>query len=109
MSFLLSCQNTDGGFGEDPESYFDVRLAGKGGSSVQQTAWVIRSLIEWLPKDHIAIKKGIAYLEQSDECSIRSKYLGVSMPPLMFAYTDLVYWNTLEVLTQFEKLTQSGN
>ena len=109
LSFLLSCQNTDGGFGEDPESYFDVRLAGKGGSSVQQTAWVIRSLIEWLPKDHIAIKKGIAYLEQSDECSIRSKYFGVSMPPLMFAYTDLVYWNTLEVLTQFEKLTQSGN
>ena len=109
LNSLLSCQNSDGGFGENPESYFDVNLAGKGESSMQQTAWVIRSLIDWLPSDHIAIKKGISYLEKSDFYSIKPKYLGVSMPPLLFAYTDLVYWNTLEVFTKFEKLTQSGN
>ena len=31
--------------------------------------------------DHIVIKKGIAYLEKSDLCSISSEYFGVSMPP----------------------------
>ena len=108
LNFLISCQNSDGGFGENPESYFDVNQAGKGESSIQQSTWVIRSLLDWLPSDHIVIKKGIAYLEKSDLCSISSEYFGVSMPPLLFAYTDLVYWNTLEVLTKFEKLTQSG-
>ena len=61
LNFLISCQNSDGGFGENPESYFDVNQAGKGESSIQQSVWVIRSLLDWLPSDHIVIKKGIKY------------------------------------------------
>ncbi len=109
LEFLLSRQNDDGGFGEDPNSYFDISLAGKGRSSIQQTAWIVRALIDWLPIDHNAINQGIGYLKKSISPSIEPEYLGVSMPPLLFAYTNLSYWTTLEVFEQFEKLTQSRN
>ena len=48
LNFLISCQNSDGGFGENPD-YFDVNQAGKVSHPFNESTWVIRSLLDWLP------------------------------------------------------------
>ena len=108
LRFLMNCQNPDGGFGEDSGSYFNIGLAGKGKSSVLQTAWVLRALLDWLPYDHASIKHGITFLLEKIEMPSEPEYLGVSMPPLLFAYDDLSSWVVLDVFERFEKLTSCG-
>lgn len=55
-------QNSDGGFGEDLHSYKDPRLAGRGASTVSQTAWGAMALLAHLPASDEAVKASIAYL-----------------------------------------------
>lgn len=47
--WLLSCQNSDGGFGESANSYLDRSLMGKGPSTASQTAWAMITLMHLLP------------------------------------------------------------
>ncbi|WP_125061184.1 squalene--hopene cyclase [Aphanothece sacrum] len=66
VNWLLSCQNSDGGWGETCRSYNDPNLKGKGNSTASQTAWALIGLLDAgealknLPKE--AIKRGINYL-----------------------------------------------
>ena len=108
LRFLLDSQNSDGGFGEDSESYFDIGLAGRGKSSVLQTAWVIQGLLDWLPYQHPSIKQGLKFLQEKNGIPVSAEFCGVSMPPLLFAYEDLSSWIVLEVFERYENLTESG-
>ncbi|MEA2624141.1 MAG: squalene-hopene/tetraprenyl-beta-curcumene cyclase [Candidatus Binatota bacterium] len=45
VEWLKSCQNPDGGWGEDCGSYDDPSLAGSGDSTPSQTAWAILGLL----------------------------------------------------------------
>ncbi|MBE9030228.1 squalene--hopene cyclase [filamentous cyanobacterium LEGE 11480] len=72
VNWLLSVQNTDGGWGETCESYKDVSLKGQGDSTASQTAWgvigllaaaeidlvfdygAIESAVQWLLKTQLA-------------------------------------------------------
>eukprot|EP00831_Metopus_contortus_P082541 TRINITY_DN894_c0_g2_i1.p1 TRINITY_DN894_c0_g2~~TRINITY_DN894_c0_g2_i1.p1 ORF type:complete len:295 (-),score=29.37 TRINITY_DN894_c0_g2_i1:72-956(-) len=64
VSWLLSCQNKDGGFGESTKSYIDEKYAGKGVSTPSQTAWALLALLEvrhhYVTED--AIQKAVQYL-----------------------------------------------
>ncbi|KAI9767731.1 MAG: hypothetical protein M1839_004345 [Geoglossum umbratile] len=68
ISFLKSCQNADGGWGECLSTYRDTSLAGKGRSGPSQTAWAIMALLGHLPPGDEAIVKGVEWLvrEQVD-------------------------------------------
>jgi squalene-hopene/tetraprenyl-beta-curcumene cyclase len=44
-TWLVSCQNSDGGWGETCRSYDDPSLKGKGRSTASQTAWALIGLI----------------------------------------------------------------
>ncbi|WP_299486333.1 squalene--hopene cyclase [Acaryochloris sp. IP29b_bin.137] len=44
-AWLVSCQNTDGGWGETCESYDDPKLKGQGPSTASQTAWALIGLL----------------------------------------------------------------
>jgi squalene-hopene/tetraprenyl-beta-curcumene cyclase len=44
-SWLVSCQNPDGGWGETCRSYEDSKLKGKGNSTASQTAWALIGLL----------------------------------------------------------------
>jgi squalene-hopene/tetraprenyl-beta-curcumene cyclase len=44
-SWLIGCQNTDGGWGETCHSYNDPSLKGKGRSTASQTAWALIGLL----------------------------------------------------------------
>ncbi|HEY9658529.1 MAG TPA: squalene--hopene cyclase, partial [Allocoleopsis sp.] len=72
MRWLVSCQNSDGGWGETARSYNDPALKGQGISTASQTAWALIGLlsgVESLPEMAIevapSIQRGIDYLIQT--------------------------------------------
>ena len=63
VNWLLSIQNTDGGWGEDGESYsLDYKGYDPAPSTASQTAWALMGLMAAGEVDNPAVKKGIAYL-----------------------------------------------
>jgi squalene-hopene/tetraprenyl-beta-curcumene cyclase len=61
--WLVSVQNTDGGWGESCGSYMDADLIGRGPSTASQTAWALQALLAVSPGDYrAAIERGAAYL-----------------------------------------------
>ncbi|MDY6781842.1 MAG: squalene--hopene cyclase [Cyanobacteriota bacterium] len=94
-AWLLSCQNSDGGWGETCESYKDASLKGKGDSTASQTAWALTGLMAAVEAmessrgarstaeamDAIAI--GITYLletQRSDGTWDESYFTGTGFP-----------------------------
>jgi squalene-hopene/tetraprenyl-beta-curcumene cyclase len=69
VNWLLSYQNTDGGWGETCRSYDDPRLKGTGPSTASQTAWALLGLLDAVCFDAgltasttLSIRSGIQYL-----------------------------------------------
>ena len=66
MTWLESCQNADGGWGETCESYKDPRLKGQGVSTASQTAWALIGLLDGAQATgkmaYQAVERGINYL-----------------------------------------------
>ena len=61
--WLLSIQNSDGGWGEDGESYkLDYRGYEPAPSTASQTAWALLGLMAAGEVDHPSVAKGIDYL-----------------------------------------------
>jgi squalene-hopene/tetraprenyl-beta-curcumene cyclase len=71
VSWLLSRQNDDGGWGELPLSYNDARQKGRGPSTPSQTAWALLGLIAGGHTDSPELNRGIEYLlrEQKEDGS----------------------------------------
>lgn len=65
-AWLVSCQNTDGGWGETCRSYNDPHLKGQGNSTASQTAWALLGLLAAAQATgnvaRAALDRGIAYL-----------------------------------------------
>ena len=64
LDWMLSLQNGDGGFGEGLESYSDKALMGVGPSTASQTAWGLMGLLAYLPPEHAAVERGVAWLTE---------------------------------------------
>jgi squalene-hopene/tetraprenyl-beta-curcumene cyclase len=87
-TWLLQCQNPDGGWGETCQSYKDASLKGKGNSTASQTAWAVLGLIaadEVIGGEFIqsAIEKGISYLldtQLEDGSWYESEFTGTGFP-----------------------------
>ncbi|MBE7384212.1 MAG: squalene--hopene cyclase [Leptolyngbya sp. SIO1E4] len=66
VAWLVSCQNSDGGWGETCRSYTDPSLKGQGPSTASQTAWALLGLLD--AADYAdaaanrAIQTGVDYL-----------------------------------------------
>lgn len=85
--WLVSCQNSDGGWGETCQSYKDPSLKGKGISTASQTAWgLIGLLAASQATDYTAteaIEKGVNYLvttQKSDGTWYESDFTGTGFP-----------------------------
>ncbi|MEH1864625.1 MAG: squalene--hopene cyclase [Nostoc sp.] len=86
-TWLVGCQNLDGGWGETCRSYDDPSLKGKGNSTASQTAW---ALIGLLAADEAtgklalgAIERGIAYLvatQKPDGTWFEADFTGTGFP-----------------------------
>ncbi|RUO98899.1 squalene--hopene cyclase [Hyphomicrobium sp.] len=63
VKWLLSIQNSDGGWGEDGESYkLDYKGYEPAPSTASQTAWALMGLMAAGEIDNPAVKKGVSYL-----------------------------------------------
>ena len=81
-TWLINCQNPDGGWGETCRSYDDPSLKGKGISTASQTAWALIGLIA-AGKAVDAIERGINYLlatQQPDGTWDESEFTGTGFP-----------------------------
>lgn len=64
--WLISIQNSDGGWGEDGNSYkLDYRGYERAPSTVSQTSWALLALMAAGEVDHLATHRGIRYLLQT--------------------------------------------
>ncbi|WP_375515974.1 squalene--hopene cyclase [uncultured Nostoc sp.] len=86
-TWLLGCQNPDGGWGETCRSYNDPSLKGKGNSTASQTAWALIGLLaagEATGKFALeAIEQGIGYLvatQQPDGTWFEADFTGTGFP-----------------------------
>ncbi len=86
-TWLLSCQNSDGGWGETCASYDDPSLKGKGVSTASQTAWALIGLLavrDLIQSDTSkAIDRGIDYLlttQQADGKWEEAEFTGTGFP-----------------------------
>ncbi|MDE5110561.1 MAG: squalene--hopene cyclase [Trichodesmium sp. St7_bin2_1] len=86
-SWLVGCQNSDGGWGESCLSYNDPSLKGKGKSTASQTAWALIGLLAAgeatgnFARD--AIDEGVGFLvsTQNDDGSwLESEFTGTGFP-----------------------------
>ena len=62
VEWILSHQNSDGGWGESCGSYVDPSLRGKGPSTPSQTAWALLALLAAGEADNPAAERGIRFL-----------------------------------------------
>jgi squalene-hopene/tetraprenyl-beta-curcumene cyclase len=63
VKWLVSIQNSDGGWGEDASSYrLDYRGYEMAPSTASQTAWALLGLMAAGELDHPAVERGIGYL-----------------------------------------------
>ena len=65
VAWLVSIQNSDGGWGEDGASYkLDYRGYERAPSTASQTAWALLGLMAAGEVDHPAVERGIDYLSR---------------------------------------------
>jgi squalene-hopene/tetraprenyl-beta-curcumene cyclase len=61
-AWLIRMQNADGGWGESCHSYVDESFAGVGASTPSQTAWAVNALQIAGLAQHLATRRGLAFL-----------------------------------------------
>lgn len=86
-AWLVSCQNTDGGWGETCASYDDSRLKGRGVSTASQTAWALLGIMAAMAAIQFvnleAIEGGVRYLldsQRSDGSWDEDQFTGTGFP-----------------------------
>lgn len=62
VTWLLDCQNADGGWGETLLSYTDPARAGQGESTAAHTAWALDSILRFRPASDVVCLRGVAWL-----------------------------------------------
>ncbi len=81
--WLLSKQQSDGGWGESCASYMDPDMAGRGKTTASQTAWALMGLCALERKsDKDAIEKGLTFLmeRQKEGSWDEPEYTGTGFP-----------------------------
>jgi squalene-hopene/tetraprenyl-beta-curcumene cyclase len=83
VQWILSKQNSDGGWGESCHSYVDESFAGIGTSTASQTAWAVMTL-QWAGKgNHPAAQRGLDFLrstQRSDGTWDEPYFTGTGFP-----------------------------
>lgn len=86
-TWLESCQNPDGGWGELPVSYEDATRKGIGPSTASQTAWALMGLTALGRADSDAARRAVAYLveqQQEDGSWHEEHWTGTGFPAVFY-------------------------
>ncbi|SFV35278.1 squalene-hopene/tetraprenyl-beta-curcumene cyclase [Hyphomicrobium facile] len=88
VAWLLSIQNSDGGWGEDGESYsLDYKGYTPAPSTASQTSWALLALMAAGEVDNPAVQKGIAYLaatQGSDGFWAEKRFTATGFPRVFY-------------------------
>jgi squalene-hopene/tetraprenyl-beta-curcumene cyclase len=93
VKWLKKVQNSDGGWGETPESYADPKYIGVGKSTALQTAYALIGLISAGETSSPQVLKGIEYLvkiQGTDGSWLDDEYLGTGVPIFFYCRYDLL-------------------
>ena len=92
VSWLKSCQHSDGGWGESCHTYEDPFSRGKGPSTASQTAWALTGLIAAGEYASKTVERGINYLmntQERDGSWREDAYTGTGFPRAFYLRYDL--------------------
>lgn len=87
IDWLKSIQNSDGGWGEDCNTYDDPGMCGKGVSTPSQTAWALLGLMAVDEIDCESVERGINYLLRNFEPATgwqETFYTGTGFPKVFY-------------------------
>ncbi len=117
VTWLIECQNSDGGWGETCHSYNDSTLKGKGISTASQTAWALIGLIDAsfvLGKEIVmkAICNGVNFLittQKDDGTWDELEFTGTGFPCHFYLKYHLYrQYFPLIALSRFNKLISTN-
>lgn len=83
VDWLITVQNTDGGWGECLETYSRPSLAGQGKSTASQTGWALMGVLTSLPVTDLTVRRGVQYLlstQRDDGAWTEKEFTGVGFP-----------------------------
>ncbi|MBI3435061.1 MAG: squalene--hopene cyclase [Proteobacteria bacterium] len=113
VTWLLSIQNADGGWGEDVSSYgLDYRGHEPAQSCASQTAWALLGLMAAAQVDNPAVSRGLRYLmdtQQSDGLWPEDRYTGAGFPRVFYLrYHGYAKFFPLWALARYRNMTASN-
>lgn len=114
VSWLVSIQNEDGGWGEDGDSYkLDYRGHEPCQSSVSQTSWALLGLLAAGEVDHPAVERGVRYLlDQQGEDGLweEAHYSGTGFPRVFYLrYHGYTKYFPLWAVARYRNLKKANN
>jgi squalene-hopene/tetraprenyl-beta-curcumene cyclase len=107
-NWLQSVQNSDGGFGESVQSYYDPSLKGKGKSTASQTAWGLIGLLAAVGPSDPAVERAVQWLvahQNADGTWDEEEFTGTGFPCVFYLRYHL-YRNSfpLYALARYDNL-----
>lgn len=112
VSFIVACQNEDGGWGESMGSYDDPQFKGSFHSTASQTAWALMGLLASGAVDSDAAQRGVEYLltTQSADGSWRDEYwTGTGFPKVFYLrYHLYATYFPLQALARYRGKVAAG-
>ena len=110
--WLKTVQNSDGGWGEGPETYRDPKKKGHVSSTPSQTAWALMSLLATCTPTDSAVVRGVEYLIRNQDNTRdgaaswpEELYTGTGFPNFFYiAYTLYRHYFPLMTLGRFVSL-----
>jgi len=85
--WLFARQQSDGGWGETPESYADRSLAGTGPTTASQTAWAVAGLVAAGHGGTSAVRRGVRWLverQEADGSWRQPEFTGTGFPKVFY-------------------------
>jgi squalene-hopene/tetraprenyl-beta-curcumene cyclase len=113
VAWLLACQRSDGGWGEDGASYWAGQARGEGKeSTASQTAWALLALMGAGEVEQPAVARGVRYLldtQQADGLWDEPWYTAVGFPRVFYLrYHGYRAFFPLWALARYRNLRQGG-
>ena len=87
VAWLKSTQNSDGGWGEDCNTYDDPGLHGQGRSTPSQTAWAVLGMMAVSEVNSDSVERGINWLVRNFDSKLgwkESAYTGTGFPRVFY-------------------------
>jgi squalene-hopene/tetraprenyl-beta-curcumene cyclase len=114
VDWLISIQNSDGGWGEDCDSYkLDYRGYEHAPSTASQTAWALLGLMAAGEVDHPAVARGIRYLSMTQDADGlwgQEPYTGGGFPRVFYLrYHGYPKYFPLWAMARYRNLKNSNS